>query len=258
MALISFIVAQINQLKAATSGAMPTTILDFVITDHTAFLVHVYLLAGDVLATIAVGVGIVWEHGSAEVRVVANRLVIWGVVAETLCSLALFSFDEKISGAQESTIGAQQSKIIALETRIAPRQLTSDQQKSIADALASHTGKKVALSSYLLDTDAATLANQVREALHLAKIETDDSLLMSIVGAGGQIQLAIHVTGKDAWFVSDLLSVLGKYQTVSNAEPFRRGFVAFVGGVIATANGSSGACRAADACIFVGVKPITQ
>ena len=105
---------------------MPITILGVVITNHTAFLVHVYLLSGDVLATIAVGAGIVWEHGSPDTRRVADRLVIWGVVAETLCSIALFSFDETISGAQQATIEAQQSKIIALETHFVPRLITSE------------------------------------------------------------------------------------------------------------------------------------
>lgn len=155
MALTSFTVAQRNIPKAAASGAMPITILGVVITDHTAFMVHVYLLAGDVLATIAVGAGIVWEHGTPDVRAVANRLVIWGVVAETLCSVALFSFDETVSS-------AQQSKIIALETEIAPRKLTKEQY----DALQSLKGRMSRINvSTETDWETWSFATQIAGAL---------------------------------------------------------------------------------------------
>jgi hypothetical protein len=70
----------------------------------------VYLLAGDMLATVAVGLGIIWEHGPPDVRVVANRLVVGGVIAETLCSSLLFAWDA-------NTIGEQNDKIIALQAR---------------------------------------------------------------------------------------------------------------------------------------------
>jgi hypothetical protein len=47
----------------------------------------------------------------------ARRLVLWGVVTETLCSIALFVFDEGASRAQQSIIETQQAKIILLEIR---------------------------------------------------------------------------------------------------------------------------------------------
>jgi len=81
----------------------------------------VYLLSGDVLATIAVGLGIIWEHGPPDVQRVANRLVIGGVIVETVCSIWLFAYDENISAEQQSIIRSQNSQIIALETRLAPR-----------------------------------------------------------------------------------------------------------------------------------------
>ncbi len=43
------------------------------VPDHTAFIIRIYLLAGDVLATIAVGAGIVWESGPLEVQHVAGQ-----------------------------------------------------------------------------------------------------------------------------------------------------------------------------------------
>jgi hypothetical protein len=120
---------------AAKTGEMWTEIFTRFVTDQVALVVHVYLLAGDVLATIAVGAGIVLEHGPADVRQVANRLVIWGVVAETLCSLALFTFDEGISG-------AQQSKIIALETRLAPRFISEESRNRIAMKMKQFSGQE--------------------------------------------------------------------------------------------------------------------
>ena len=88
-------------------------------SDHAALVAHVYLLGGDLLATIAVGVGILWEAEAITVsHKLAGRLVLWGVVLETVCSIALFAFDEGISGAQQSTIEAQKSEIITLDTKL--------------------------------------------------------------------------------------------------------------------------------------------
>src|SRR5271155_4139429 len=110
---------------------MWNTIFDTYITYQIASWVHWNLLLGDVLATIAVGWGILLEHGPPETRKIADRLVFYGIVAETLCSLALFSFDEGISSAQQRISSAQQSKIIALETKLAARVLTEEQQNAL-------------------------------------------------------------------------------------------------------------------------------
>jgi hypothetical protein len=84
-------------------------------TDH-ALLAHGYLLGFAVFSTAVVAAGIIWENGPLEAREVATRLVIWGVAAEAICTVALFVFDEGISN-------SQQSKIIALERRLAPRSI---------------------------------------------------------------------------------------------------------------------------------------
>jgi hypothetical protein len=63
-----------------------------------------------------------------------------------VCSIALFSFDEGISHAQQSTIEAQQAKIITLEEQIAPRDLSPEQEKAIADAIRPFAGTKFMLS----------------------------------------------------------------------------------------------------------------
>ena len=88
------------------------------VPEHVAFIVRIYLLGGDVLATIAVGAGIVWESGPLEVQHIAHRLVIWGIVAEALCTIALFTFDDGLSDVQAAIIRTQNSKIITLETNL--------------------------------------------------------------------------------------------------------------------------------------------
>jgi hypothetical protein len=74
---------------------------------------HALLLSVAIIASFAVAVGIVMEspHWS-----IANALVIGGVVLEAICTLLIFGFDEGISS-------AQQSKIIALESQLAPREI---------------------------------------------------------------------------------------------------------------------------------------
>ena len=83
---------------------------------------HIILLSVTVLASFAVAAGIIFESPkySETIHRVATRLVIGGVAVEAVCTIFLFVFDEGISN-------AQQSKIIALEMRLAPRSLTAEQ-----------------------------------------------------------------------------------------------------------------------------------
>ena len=87
---------------------------------------HVILLSVTVLASFAVAAGIIFESPkySESIHRAATRLVIGGVAVEAVCTIFLFVFDEGISN-------AQQSKIIALETQIAPRSLTKEQYDAI-------------------------------------------------------------------------------------------------------------------------------
>src|SRR5277367_5267498 len=82
------------------------------------FWPHVILLSVAILASFAVAIGIVMESPKWSV---ANALVVGGVALEAICTLLLFGFDEGISN-------AQQSKIIALETKLAPRSLNIEQR----------------------------------------------------------------------------------------------------------------------------------
>jgi hypothetical protein len=95
------------------------------------------LLGVAVAGSIAVAVGIIFEFPETPSRKqrIATRLVIIGVTVEAIFTVLLFIFDEGIST-------AQQSKIISLETQIAPRTL----DKSQFDAIASLKGKVKAIN----------------------------------------------------------------------------------------------------------------
>jgi hypothetical protein len=139
---------------------MWTAIFERFVTDQVALVVHIYLLGGASLATIMVGAGIIWESGPLEVHAIAHRLVIWGIVAETLCSIILFTFDEGISS-------AQQSKIIALETRIAPRVISKEQYEIFKQLSGKYAAINIASEANL---EASTFSFQITAPLSDAGI----------------------------------------------------------------------------------------
>jgi hypothetical protein len=95
--------------------------------DHS-LMVHGYLLALDVFATVVVVWGILWESdGPLNVHSIARKLVIWGVAAEAIITIAIFVFDERISSVQQSKIEVQKSQIIELAKRLAARTLSDAQ-----------------------------------------------------------------------------------------------------------------------------------
>lgn len=101
--------------KRMASPHMPS-IIDALVSH--AFWVHFCLIGGDILATAAVGWGIIWEapEQSARRHRIAKQLVIWGIVAESLCSVGLFAFDEGISQRQADFIRSQNNELIELES----------------------------------------------------------------------------------------------------------------------------------------------
>lgn len=114
------------------------------------------------LATWAVGMGIIWESNEydASTHRVARRLVLIGIAVETLCSLALFVFDEGVSH-------AQQSKIIALETKIAPRNLEPSDIEDVGKALLPYTGTHFDLA-VTQEIEPMRLLDKVEDALKKA------------------------------------------------------------------------------------------
>jgi hypothetical protein len=132
------------------------------------FWPHVILLSVSVLASFAVGAGIIFESPkySAHVQHVAMWGVIAGVVVEAACTITLFAFDEGISN-------AQQDKIVNLETRLASRSLSDLQIEAVAKRLEPFAGQKFALITYWNNPESYALTNRVFEALKKANWELD-------------------------------------------------------------------------------------
>jgi hypothetical protein len=99
------------------------------------FWPHTILISLSVLAAFTVAAGILYERPkySEAAHRGATWLVIGGVAVESICTVLLFVFDERISQ-------AQQSKIIALETRLAPRVIFDDEQQRMVERLKPYAG----------------------------------------------------------------------------------------------------------------------
>ena len=69
-------------------------------------------------------------------------LVVVGVAVEAICTILLFGFDEGITSALQSTNDVQQSRIIELTARIAPRRIVPAEQEKIAGRLKVFAGQK--------------------------------------------------------------------------------------------------------------------
>jgi hypothetical protein len=96
------------------------------------FWPHFWLLSVSILASFAVGAGIILESPkySAAIHLVAALLVLGGIAVESLCTVILFVIDEGISGAQQSLIADQQKQIIRLTT---PRKFNSGAIRRVED-----------------------------------------------------------------------------------------------------------------------------
>jgi hypothetical protein len=114
---------------------------------------HCILIGVTLLGSAAVTWGLIRE--SERFWTLTNLLIVGGVIIEAICTILLFGFDEGISN-------AQQSKIIGLETRIAPRVLTEDQYAAI-QALRGKVDTVFVLSSP--DSEPATFSAQLQQAL---------------------------------------------------------------------------------------------
>jgi hypothetical protein len=137
---------------------MLTYLSSFLSGGADPFWPHVILLSVSVLASFAVGAGIIFEGPkySESVHRIGLWLVIGGVVVEAVCTISLFVFDEGISN-------AQQSKIIVLETRLAPRSLSNDEIAEIASRLKQFGGQEFTIGSY--GGEALSLAVRLRVVL---------------------------------------------------------------------------------------------
>jgi hypothetical protein len=124
MALSKSIVVQIKRPSIAMTGDAWTAIFEKYVTDEGVFKAHVWLLGLAVFSTFAVQRGIVWENsGARSLHEIAGKFVVWGVVAEAVCTIILFAFDEGISSTQKARIDRQQLQILEATDRATDAEL---------------------------------------------------------------------------------------------------------------------------------------
>jgi hypothetical protein len=140
--------------KNTRDCAISSFVHSFLSGDLDAISVHSWLLTCSFLAEIVVGVGILLESKFKTWKErVAAICVMSGIIAGFAATFLLFIFDEAISRVQQSKIDEQQSvikdqqsKIVALETRLSPRSLTKEQADAVIAATKLFPAQQYALS----------------------------------------------------------------------------------------------------------------
>jgi hypothetical protein len=128
---------------------------------------HVMLLTMAIVASFAVGVGIVLEDPKWSL---ANVLVIGGVALEAVCTLLLFGFDEGISSAQQSKIERQNAEIIGLRKNSIDRSIDAS---AFAERLAGVPPARIEIRYVSPCTDCESLSFWLSEALKKANWQRD-------------------------------------------------------------------------------------
>jgi hypothetical protein len=128
---IIFITANMSAIAQAIIAEPYTYLSAIWAGSENSLWLHLVLVPLSVVAGIAVGAGILLER--PRFAETTRQFALWslmvGVPLESLCTILLLVVDERISA-------AQQSKIITLETLLAPRQLTDENIRHIVMSLA--------------------------------------------------------------------------------------------------------------------------
>jgi len=156
----------------------------------------------------------------------------------------------------ELDVAAQQLKAenLRLEAIIAPRSLSLDQQRDIAEACRKFHGHGVLVKSYGTDGEGAALAEQIIAALQVANIIVADSRGSETVA--GQFDSGVHVRAPAAEVafaeaIADSLSTIGKLKVFPVNDPEPR-----VGAVMGGGGQSFTNPNAVFVTIRVGIKPL--
>jgi hypothetical protein len=110
--------------------------------------------------------------------------VLGGIALESLCTVLLFVFDERISAKQDSTIAGQNKEIISLQKRLAARTLSDGQLETIANRLRPLGGQHFDIVAYWQNPESLALANRIYEAITKAGWEYDKP-------AGGEVMVGV-------------------------------------------------------------------
>lgn len=105
---------------------MIAAIISFIVANSETF--QFLLIQGETLATIAVGYGIIFESDKypKSTHVVAEKLVICGIILETMFSIGLFILDDRIISIQNTQLIAQNEEI--------KKEITKRESRSVSDA----------------------------------------------------------------------------------------------------------------------------
>jgi hypothetical protein len=143
---------------------------------------------------------------------------------------------------------------LRLEAVIAPRSLSLDQQKQIADALRKFKGHGVLVKSYGTDGEGAALAAQIIAALHAAEVVVADSRGSEIVAGGFDSGVHVRAPATEIDFavaIADALSKIGKLKVFPVNDPEPR-----VGAMMGGGGQSFTNPHAVFVTVRVGIKPL--
>jgi hypothetical protein len=214
-------------------------------------------LAGGILVTAGVAgeFGFTYEASRVETNLRANNHEI-EILLNQGTSGALQKAAEANARATANDLAAQQLKAenLRLEAIIAPRSLSLEQQRKIADACRKFHGHGVLVKSYGTDGEGAALAGQIIATLKSADIVVADSRGSEIVAGGFDSGVHVRAPGAELAFagaIADALSTIGKLKVspVNDPEP-RTGAVMGGGGQSFTDP------KAVFVTVRVGIKPL--
>jgi hypothetical protein len=162
------IIAIILTLAQPIIAAMAAYFDIFISGELAPFWPHAGLLSVSVLASFAVGIGILLERPQyASLHKTAFWLVIGGIAVEALCTILLFAFDEGISSAQQSKIGQLASDNNTLERVMVSRRFfpgTSVFMRNFLIRLHGYRGFRV-LIAVVPDIEAKQFAEDIYSSL---------------------------------------------------------------------------------------------
>ncbi len=133
-----------------------------------------------------------------------------------------------------------------LEARVAPRDLSGERQRAVADGCKPFAGRSVRVASYSLDAEAARFGKQILVSLKACGIDADDKIASLI--PIGSFWVGLHVTSTDIQFATALSTLLldaGKLAVGRPRLPSEPGALISV----------DNEAQPPDAVIMVGVKP---
>jgi hypothetical protein len=156
--------------------------------------------------------------------------------------------EARIAEAQRAT-EEEKTERMRLETQVAPRSLSLDQQRTIGRALARFAGRTVSVATYSLDAEGAILGQQIMASLQASGINVQNATA-SILPLGG-FSLGVSVSGPDIDLVFSIYGILSSIGHLAVSPPNSPS-----GGGTRMQAGTSPGTAVPSASILVGIKPI--